>query len=709
MAPPSDAPVTLGILLVHGIGEQGRGDTLVHWLDTIVATINRATRATVNATVEWADLARLDAEDESAPHAVVRITGADIDERWIVVEGWWAEAFIAPSFSQLVGWSFRAVPWALAMHAAQKLYQSADEPVRRRRLVRRISAGTQALLLLLLAPFILLLLAVLALLGAIPSGTLRTAIGRFQRALAASAGDSLVFLESPVRAAAMCSAVTAAHETLKRLCDAAGCAQRVVLAHSQGATVSLEALTRVMRRPASDHQPVKAGDDAIAPPVFVTFGAGINKLAALRWLSTHTSLTDAKDDDTVVSRDPVRAACVGLLAMAAGVVWFWRLLATGRLTWIEMVVIPLVWIGASLIVGGLLEIAKYVNKHWGDAFPRFGKAASAFVVAVFIGMIISGVLVANRYDVPMMPFLFVGLLALVLLATLRLTLASDVQERITKSIEAPARIRNWQDFWAAADPVPNGATRTQAVNYPVSTRVWNEGSLLRDHTTYWDNRDGFVLPIVRILASTADSRWRGALPPEYVNVNERARWRVAWLTGARWLVPTAVVLGVLQRGAEMDAVRTGVGEALNAIGIGQWFERIPHAWTSTGLHGGAALLAAWIGYRIMLAVWHAWVSTEQDQLLEHNPPGGLTTGVWVFGGTVMLIVAGAFYVGRTDWMTFTTAWQTFDLSDTALLVAVILLWSLAIVWLIAKVWPPPTALATSNQPQRPDSSPEVRI
>src|SRR5262249_5417851 len=153
----------------------------------------------------------------------------------IVVEGWWAEAFTAPSFSQLVGWSFRAIPWALAMHAAQRLHRSHEETDGYRRLIRRAGAVAHALLALVLAPFVVLLLGLLALVGVVPSEKLRTAIGRVQRMLAATAGDSLVFLESPVRSAAMCSAVMTAFETLERLCAAASCRTLVVLAHSQGA------------------------------------------------------------------------------------------------------------------------------------------------------------------------------------------------------------------------------------------------------------------------------------------------------------------------------------------------------------------------------------------------------------------------------------------------------------------------------------------
>ena len=117
----ADGRVALGILLVHGIGEQRRGDTLVSWLEAIVATINRGTLGKVTASVESAALER---RGDSPAQAAVRIRGDGVDERWILVEGWWAEAFSAPSFSQLVGWSFRAIPGALAMHAAQRFHRS---------------------------------------------------------------------------------------------------------------------------------------------------------------------------------------------------------------------------------------------------------------------------------------------------------------------------------------------------------------------------------------------------------------------------------------------------------------------------------------------------------------------------------------------------------------------------------------------------------
>ncbi len=709
---PEESPVTLGILLVHGIGEQRRSDTLVNWLDTLVATINRGTKRGVSATVEWAELAP-EADNESAARALVRIRADGVDERWVVVEGWWAEAFIAPSFSQLVGWSFRAVPWALAMHAAQGLHQSDDVTRGREKFVRTVGGVAQGIFLLLLAPFIIVLLAALALIGLIPSDTLRTSIGRFQRKLAATAGDSLVLLESPVRSAAMCSAVMSAYTMLERICDAAHCTRRVVVAHSQGATVSLEALIRLAQRSVSAKQ--GSDDDArTSGMVLITFGAGINKLGALRWLSTH-SLADMPQDEgtdteahkeegkrnakTVIDRDPVLAASLGLLAMAGVGFWFWRLVATGQLTLTELWMIPAVWLGGSLIVGVLVELMKWLIDHHGTDHPWLKKFAIGVAMAAFLSLVIGGIVAAERGDAPVMPFFFAGMLALMLIATLRLTLSKRLQDQIKKTIDRPSNVDDWRDFWATADPVPNGATRTSVPDCPNGTRIWNEGSVLRDHTTYWQNRDGFVLPVVRILAHAAQSTWCKALPPEHVNINRRSRWRVGWLRATRWPVAVAMAFAVLQRAEELERARGSAGDALSSMGFGEWLGRVPHAWMPISVLAGAALLSAGVAYLIVLVLWRTWVSAEQNALLDHDAPTGVTTGLYVFGAAVMLLLAAAVYIARTDWSTFTADWRQTTVEDAALLVAVIALWGCVMVRLLAKWLPPPTAAEPRPLPQ----------
>ena len=50
------SPIALGLVLVHGVGEQGRGTTLLGWLDTIVGTVETATAGRVSVEVERAVL-----------------------------------------------------------------------------------------------------------------------------------------------------------------------------------------------------------------------------------------------------------------------------------------------------------------------------------------------------------------------------------------------------------------------------------------------------------------------------------------------------------------------------------------------------------------------------------------------------------------------------------------------------------------------------
>src|SRR4030095_661497 len=217
------------------------------------------------------------------------------------------------------------------------------------------------------------------LVGLVPIAAVRGAVGRIQRALAATAGDSMVFLESPVTAAAVCSEVTGALGWIERTCGPEWRGPRVILAHSQGATVALEALRRAAEADAS------AGSTRAA--VLVTFSAGLNKLAMLRWVrsprrgaaATHGSrgsprlaflvtsgaginklamlrwfgsarrgAAPARDDAGAawLERDPIRVTCVCLLAAAAVAGWFWQLVASGRITPRQL------WLLSALCVGG---------------------------------------------------------------------------------------------------------------------------------------------------------------------------------------------------------------------------------------------------------------------------------------------------------------------------------------------------------------------
>ena len=116
----------LGVLFVHGIGTQPPRDTLVRWGDVLLKVIGRATEEEPGRTIPI--VGRADAGDRSGdkPAEVAvefRCNDRDQKEKWLLAEGWWADSFPAPTYSELVSWSFRAVPWAIALHIAQRFWQ----------------------------------------------------------------------------------------------------------------------------------------------------------------------------------------------------------------------------------------------------------------------------------------------------------------------------------------------------------------------------------------------------------------------------------------------------------------------------------------------------------------------------------------------------------------------------------------------------------
>jgi hypothetical protein len=109
----------------------------------------------------------------------------------------------------------------------------------------------------------------------------------------------------------------------------------------------------------------------------------------------------------------------------------------------------------------------------------------------------------------------------------------------------------WADYSASSDPVPNGVLQDYdpELTLPRSYRVWNEQSFFADHTTYWQNVEEFIGPVVWWLTRMAGEPWRELVPmPDATAFQVRRRWRVGGLVFARWL-------GVLSAGATIYARR----------------------------------------------------------------------------------------------------------------------------------------------------------
>ena len=107
----------LGVLFVHGIGTQPWGDMLVRWGDALIQTITRATQRQLGIVIERAGPRQ---GDDTAAEAHLIIDYGEQQERWLLREGWWAESFPPPTYRELVSWSLRALPWAVALNVARR-------------------------------------------------------------------------------------------------------------------------------------------------------------------------------------------------------------------------------------------------------------------------------------------------------------------------------------------------------------------------------------------------------------------------------------------------------------------------------------------------------------------------------------------------------------------------------------------------------------
>ncbi len=181
---------------------------------------------------------------------------------------------------------------------------------------------------------------------------------------------------------------------------------------------------------------------------------------------------------------------------------------------------------------------------------------------------------------------------------------------------------NWVDIHASSDPVPDGPLREDADDTaapPVSFAIHNERSFLRDHTTYWTNVEQFVGLVAWWLTRAVPGPWHEAtsLPLEdATRASVRRTWRVNTLVAGRWFGWAAVALAVWAQSAEwrmllawasapaVEPVATLLGRAWDARDGASPSLTI---WTQTV--GAVAALQA-IGYLARMA-WGRWGVVEQ--------------------------------------------------------------------------------------------------
>ena len=317
--PNMPATFDLGVLFVHGIGEQQRGDTLTEAGDVLAEWLRRWLDATRGGRLDVLHVA-LHAPPEPnhdpvrGAHAILRIRQlggdpAQPERTWLLAESWWADTFRAASFSEFAAWGLGVGPWVASSQLRGILGQAAVDSRTNALLIPGLWV---ALGLLIAAGFLVaaalslfffaLALALFAL-RLVPIGPIQGAASAIQRTMALGFGDAFALVRSPLRFGAMKTQVRADLRVLRSRCR-----QVAVVAHSQGTTIAWA----VLMNPEVD---VGRVPDEVS--LFVTYGQAMRKLKLLRVLHTAGWTREAAWDLIAVI-----ALLVGLVAtIALGVAW----------------------------------------------------------------------------------------------------------------------------------------------------------------------------------------------------------------------------------------------------------------------------------------------------------------------------------------------------------------------------------------------------
>jgi len=477
-------PYRQGVLFVHGIGEQQRGDTLTEMGDALISWFDRTLETEPHPIGDvriWdASLRQGDQDTVGTAHLSVRVTMTGFEDSpsdWLFAESWWADAFRPPSFAEFASWGVAVGPWvAVTQFLGLSTRLSIPErlPIGIGFLVWVAAVATLAVLLLAslaLSLFLTVLALALTVLRLIPIGFIQSIALAIQRPLLGGFGDAFVLVRSEGRFAAMVSRVRHDLHRMLELCE-----EVTVVAHSQGTQVAWSAI----RRPDRDHKGVPPGMVR-----FITFGQALAKLKLLHWLS-HLELTRSRFASLLV----VGAGQVALVVIGAELAY--RLFNDGD-AWLSAVA---VW-----TVAGIFIVAE--------------------ITTLMLGM--------HRWDEAM----------------------KDLDGQLT---DVASKSWVWHDYWASADPLPNGPL-TPTTEGRISTwRIRNFGSIVLDHTTYWRNLTEFVTAVARDLGRRAfpahplfalpdaERRHARAAMRRAARVQVRTALSVAWVLTVAAFVPVGIAL-----------------------------------------------------------------------------------------------------------------------------------------------------------------------
>jgi hypothetical protein len=640
----------LGILLVHGVGQQQRGETvpnggepLQKWLNAwlwgrarkqIPSTLGRSVFIDDTRLVD-----RIPSEGDAPAYSILHFqkdekTVMPDDVEWVVAESWWAHELMPPKFDELLRWGLGMGPWMLNRSGPPGLNRILDAIEHRWKVVREVveanSSGLWQLafkpigwlltgiqtislglvrvlskVLFYIAGFLAqILMLALQVLSIVPG--LGGVVTSIQSSLSGGlAGDAFLIASSPMR---LSSAVSQVERDVKWLLETKGCKTVAIIAHSGGAPIVYKALTQ----PGSNNRGVA---------LFVSYGSGLSKLAALE------KVLGKSQDVTGLFFALSPLLLVGSIASLVTSLYFFAAQNA-----------DISWWGPGFFFGG---VALFM------IFLLMGRAArKASCTGVPVQIRITGKKAramraqANSAKPPLQ--------------------APGDRGWEELHFEEPIGVV-WKDYFALADIVPDGKTRIDLRNsgdkgVSESVEVSNLHSIIKDHDSYWKNDEEFTAEVVRGLGRA------GGVNDLITNEEEEVLKRALALRRNR--VYTYLTAGLLST-LSVPLLWFGLGGWL--VEMGQWVRGIvgsifsifdfnnsasEAATSADGLWNvlwgtvTVALLAV-LWFRIALfPAWRLWSREEREDMFNRTyekPKHGSATWFYIFAcllplGTTALLI-----------------------------------------------------------------------
>ena len=578
----------LGVLFVHGVGNQRQGDTLVRWGEAIDQWVaDWCAGSGMPVTVVFRDV-HLHPSGPEPAHGELRIVGEPGASAWVLAEAWWADEVRTPRYRDLAMWGVRALPLALLLQVVGRAKRSLTDDNQGHGRPRKVIAlaywaSVGLITMVVLAPLLVLAIVAMLVIGLLPVPAVRRGVATVQRGLTGAVGDSLVLLDSPMQAAAMAGRVEAGIGYLRDR----GCRRVVVIAHSQGAELAAYALA-----------------DGEVEPVdgLLTVGSGITTLQILRNARGWTLL-------------PWLPAGLVLAAAVLGI-QLWLAAHASGMRW-SHVGLGLLWLLGAIVVFALVlpPILRRLDGH------RYEKPISLIAFFVTLGLVIAPAQwLLGGFAFP--AFMLYPLLGFFVLSVRRIV---SVKPTVVEP-DLKGATKAWLDLYAHSDPVPNGPTRTGEPGWPVTREVHNLDSVISDHSSYLAARDDALASIVAFLLEHCESSPVEVNVPDTLVLRRAAAYRRFRLRRLRWtrrIVAVAALLFLTRTWTQLGPWTSGISLRVTRAagllgGLLPWTGQ-PRGDAATAIGAvGVAVVAALL-YWVAFLIWRAWDREAFRRMIYREP------------------------------------------------------------------------------------------